>query len=246
MNQVRSIAVALSLIAHGSFAYALTRHVSTETNFVAFEAGSGDDQFVVEQGIGIDNIVKLGDDVQTVRTAELTPVETLPTPVEETKPVEDTPQVITSVSETAIEDNIVKPEEPLPEIKPQETAPVQAVEQPVQVAIAKDASSGGEQTGGDASALAEYRGKLVKLFQECKFPPKRRIIGNAQVRIVVDELGKVVNREIVKSSGDPKVDEAALANVDYALNDCKDEGLPKAPEGLTASDRTVIQGYNFK
>ena len=104
----------------------------------------------------------------------------------------------------------------------------------------------GEQAGGNASALAEYRGKLVKLFQECKFPPKKRIVGNAQVRIVVDELGKVVNREIVKSSGDLKVDEAALANVDYALNDCKDEGLPKAPEGLTATDRTMIQGYNFK
>ncbi len=236
----------MSLVAHGSFAYALTHHVSTSTDFAAFDAGSGDDRFVVEQGIGIDNIVKLGDDVQTIRTAELTPVETLPTPVEETKPVEELQQAITSVNERAVEDNIVKPEEPAPEIKPQETKPVEAVEQPVQVAIAKDASSGGEQTGGNASELAEYRGKLVKLFQECKFPPKKRIIGNAQVRVIVDELGKVVNREIVKSSGDPKVDEAALANVDYALSDCKDEGLPKAPEGLTASDRTVIQGYNFK
>ena len=92
----------------------------------------------------------------------------------------------------------------------------------------------------------EGRGKLVKLFQECKFPPKKKLIGNAQVRIVVDELGKVVNREIVKSSGDAKVDQAALANVDYALSDCKDEGLPQAPQGLTATDRTVIQGYNFK
>ncbi len=246
MNQVRSLAVVMSLIAHGSFAYALTHHVSTSNNSSAFEAGTGDDQFVVEQGIGIDNIVKLGDDVQTIRTAELTPVETLPTPVQETKPVEELQQAITSVSERAVEDNIVKPEEPLPEIKPQETTPVEAVDQPVQVAIAKDASSGGEQTGGNASALAEYRGKLVKLFQECKFPPKKKIVGNAQVRIVVDELGKVVNREIVKSSGDLKVDEAALANVDYALNDCKDEGLPKAPEGLTATDRTMIQGYNFK
>jgi outer membrane biosynthesis protein TonB len=246
MNSVRSIAVALSLIVHGSFAYALTRHVSTSNEFAAFDAGTGDDQFVVEQGIGIDNIVKLGDDVQTIRTSELTPVETLPTPVQETKPVEELQQAITSVSEKAVDDNIVKTEDPLPEIKPQETKPVEAVEKPVQVAIAKDASSGGEQTGGNATALAEYKGKLVKLFQECKFAPKKRLVGNAQVRIVVNELGKVVNREIVKSSGDPKVDQAALANVDYALNDCKDEGLPKAPEGLTATDRTVIQGYNFK
>ncbi len=228
MNLLRASAVGLSLLAHGTFAWALVGHTSENRQYQAFEQGSGDDQFVVEQGVGLEGIVKLGDDIETIRTAEVTPVETPPpVPVQEAKPVDELQQAITSKSETAVEDNVVKTEEPPPppEIKPQEVKPVEDVQQPMQVALAKDASTGAAKTGGDTMALAEYRGKLAKLFQECKFAPKKRVVGNAQVRITVDESGKIVNREIVKSSGDAGVDRAALANVDYAVGDCKDEGF---------------------
>lgn len=249
MNLLRASAVVLSLAAHGTFAWALVGHTGENNLYQAFDQGSGDDQFVVEQGIGLDGIVKLGNDIETIRTAEVTPVDTEPpVPVQEAKPVEDLQQAITSTSETAVEDKVVKTEEPPPppEIKPEEVMPVETVQQPMQVALAKDASTGAAKTGGDTMALAEYRGKLAKLFQECKFAPKKRVVGNAQVRITVDESGKVVNREVVKSSGDPGVDRAALANVDYAVGDCNDKGLPQAPMGLTADDRTVVQGYVFK
>ena len=247
MNVMRAFAIALSLAAHASLAWALVRPAS-DSRYQAFDAGSGEDQFVVEQGIGIESIVKLGEAAETVRTAAITPVEApLPVPVREVKPVDEIDAAITSKAVTAVEDNIVKTEEPLPpEFKPHEAKPVEPAEQPVQVAIAKEASTGTARLGGDPMALAEYRGKLAKLFQECKFPPKKKVVGNAQVRIIVDDEGQVVRREIAKSSGDPKVDEAALANVDYAVRDCKDEGMPKAPEGLTVTDRTVLQGYTFK
>ena len=62
----------------------------------------------------------------------------------------------------------------------------------------------------------------------------------------MDELGRVAGREIVKSSGNADVDQAALANVDYALKDCREEGLPQAPEGLTEAERSVLQGYSFR
>lgn len=253
MIQLRPIAFLVSCAAHAALAWPLiVSPIDVERRAAAFDMGTGDDQFVVEQGIGIDGIVKLGDSIETIRTAELTPVEnTPPPPPPEVKPVDELQDTLTSKSVAAVEDNIVKLDDPPPEakpedVKPMEVEPVQVVEPPVTVAIAKDASSGAAKTGGDATALAEYRGKLAKLFQECKFAPKKRVVGNAQVRITVDETGKVVSREIVKSSGDAGVDRAALANVDYAIKDCKDDGLPQAPEGLSATERTVLQGYSFK
>lgn len=250
MAALRYVTFALSLAAHAAFAYALTAPRG-EQRIQAFDQGTGQDQFVVEQGVGIDGILKLGESLETVRTAEVMPVEAPPPPPAEVKPVDELQDALVSTSPEAVEDNIVKLEEPPPEVRPEdvkpvETQPVDVVEQPITVAIAKEASSGEAKTGGDTMALAEYRGKLAKLFQECKFPPKKRVLGNAQVRIVVDETGNVVRREIVKSSGDPRVDEAALANVDYAIKDCRDEGLPQAPQGLTEAERTVLQGYTFK
>lgn len=252
MNNLRAIAVVASLAGHiGMAAYAAYVPTSVDRRFQAFDQGEGTDEFIVEQGVGIDGIVKLGDSVETIRTVDVTPVEATPPAPTEVKPLDELQDAIVSKAAEAVEDNIVKIDEPPPEVqpeevKPTEVQPVQAIEPPITVAIAKEASSGSAKTGGDASALAEYRGKLAKLFQECKFPPKRRVVGNAQVRITVDELGRVVGREIVKSSGNPDVDQAALANVDYALKDCKDEALPQAPEGLTAADRSVLQGYSFK
>ena len=247
MNLVRTTTICLSVLAHATFAWALVGPAHEQARYQAFDQGSGDDQFVVEQGIGLEGIVKLGEDIQTIRTTEVTPVESeQPQPIEQAKPVDELQETITSKSEKAVEDNIVKTEEPPPEIKPSEVKPVETAAQPLMVAVAKEASSSGVKSGGDTTALAEYRGKLARLFQECKFAPKRRVVGNAQVRIIVDEQGKVLRREIAKSSGDPRVDEAALANVDYAVKDCKDDGLPQAPQGLTEQDRTVTQGYVFK
>lgn len=250
MNVLRAIAFATSLAAHVSFAAYVVAPWTSESANIAFDQGTGDDQFVVEQGVGIDGIVKLGDSVETIRAAEVTPVEATPPPPTEVKPIDDLQDTIVSNSATAVEDNIVKVPDPPPEVQPEDVKPpdvptVVAVP-PVAVAESRDASSGAAKTGGDASALAEYRGKLAKLFQECKFPPKHRVSGKAQVRIVVDEQGKIVGREIAKSSGSAEVDQAALANVDYAIKDCREQALPQAPEGLSETDRTVLQGYIFK
>lgn len=250
MNHLRNTAVVLSLAAHVSVAYALTKHVSEHTSSVmTFDLGTGDDQFVVEQGIGLSSVVKLGEDLETIRTAEVTPVETVTPPpaVQETKPVEELQETITSTADKAPEDNIVKLDEPPPpETKPEEVKTIAAVEPPVQVAIARDASSGEERTGGNAAEKAAYLGKLVKVFNECAFKPKKVLQGSTKIQIVLDEQGKLVDRKIVTSSGDPKVDEAALANVDYAATTCKEEGLPPPPKGLTASDRTLNQTYNYR
>ncbi len=253
MNTLRAITFVSSLALHaGLAAYAAYAPTPADRSFQSFDQGTGNDQFVVEQGVGIDGIVKLGDSVETIRAAEVTPVEQAPPPPPpEAKPVDELQDTIVSKSVTAVEDNIVKIDEPPPEVKPEEVKPVEVqpvevTEPPITVTIAKEASSGTVQTGGDSTALAEYRGKLAKLFQECTFAPKKRVVGNAQVRIIVDEAGRIVNREIVKSSGNADVDKAALANVDYAIKDCKEEALPQAPEGLTDTDRTVLQGYSFK
>lgn len=248
MNNLRPIAIVASLAAHAGFAYALIAPLANSEPMRAFDKGSGNDQFVVEQGVGLSGFVNLGEATETIRAAEIEPVEAAPPAPQEVKPVDELQDTIVSKSVAAADEHIVKLDEPPPELKPEEQKPVEikpAEQVPVAVAVAQDASSGEEKKGGDTRARAEYYSKLVKLISECKFAPKRRVRGEAEIRMKFDERGNLVSREVVKSSGDDSVDRAALANVD-GLKDCKEEGLPPAPEGLTVSDRTMVQKWTFR
>jgi periplasmic protein TonB len=217
MTSFKTIAVALSLMVHASVGYAmLPRDDVTPSN--AFEIGTSDDQFVVEQGIAIEGIAKLGDDLQTIETVDVTPVATeVPPPVEVVKPVDELRDTITS-AESKVEDNIVKTEEPPPTVTPPPVPQVvQAQEQPQQVAIATEQSSGEAKKGAaDPTLVRQYLGKLSEFVQKAKVNPRSKLTGTVWVKFKVSPAGELLSREITASSGSKVLDEAAVAALDRA------------------------------
>ncbi len=242
MNSLKALAIALSLGAHASLGYAMWPRLDA-VDAQSMSAGAGDDMFVVEQGVALEGSVKLGDATETIHTEEITPVETVEAkPVEEIKDVDDKRDTITSTNVAAIEDNIIKTEEPPPEMKPEEVKPVEAVQQPAQIALARDASSGREQKGGNADAINQYFGKLAKLFEESKFRPKRRAIGKVIVQLKIGTDGRLLSREVKASSGNQNLDETALAIVDRAAPDIQEA----MPPGLLSGELSASLPFNFR
>lgn len=243
MTSVRSIAVIISLIVHGSIGYAMWPSLES-TDLHAMSVGEGEDTFTVEQGIALEGTVKLGDATETIHTEEVTPVETVQAqPVPDVK-ADELQDAITSTNVAALEDNIVKTEEPPPppEAKPEDPKPVAAVEQPAQVAVSQDSSSGREQRGGNADEINQYFGKLAKLFEESKFRPKRRAVGKVLVQLKIGPDGRLIGREVKSSSGNTNLDETALAIVDRAAPDIKDV----MPKGLLTSELSALLPFNFR
>ena len=243
MTLLRTIAVVLSLMVHGSLGYGMWQHARSP-RLDSFDAGSGNDSFTVELGIGIDGIVKLGEDIETIHAAEVTPVEMVPTPpVPEEKPIEDLRDAITSTAVTAIEDNIVKTEEPPPPVtEPEKPKQVQALVQPMQLALAKDASTGREQTASGASALNEYLGQLTKLFEASKFQPKKRAIGRVEIEIAIGTDGHLVSRKVKTSSGIQLLDDTALEIVDRAA----EKVSTIMPSGLLTQELSTTLPFIFR
>lgn len=242
MSSIRTIAIVLSMGVHVSLGYAMWPRLD-DVDMQSMSAGIGEDMFVVEQGVALEGSVKLGDATETIHTEDVTPVETVEAkPVQEVKEVEELRDTITSTNVAAIEDNIIKTEEPPPEIKPEEPKPQEAVQQPAQVAIARDASSGREQKGGDANAINQYFGKLAKLFEESKFRPKRRAIGKVLVQLKIGPDGRLLSREVKSSSGNTNLDETALAIVDRAAPEIQGA----MPKGLLTSELSAVLPFNFR
>lgn len=239
MNLARSAAVAISLLAHGSFGYAVTHRPAPEL-VTAYQKGTGSDIVNVEKGIAIEGLANLGNEEATVQTAEQTPIEAVPPPpaIQEIKPQDELRDVLTAKT-SLFEDNIVKTEEAPPPV--QETKPpqvVQAEEQPKQVALYSEQSSGAAKTAADSTARSEYLGKLSNVIQRAKVNPRTRAVGEVVVRLKIDKNGKVLTREIASSSGLKALEEAAFAAVDRA------EPFPAMP--LEVAEEQLVVTIPFK
>ena len=118
----------------------------------------------------------------------------------------------------AVEDNIVKVDEPPPPDDQEERPPeqVQTVAQPQQVAILTEQSSGEVKVAGDATARAEYLGKLRNVLERAKVNPRSRYSGTVVVKFKVSTDGQLMWREVSSSSGSKTLDDAALAALDRA------------------------------
>lgn len=208
----------------------------------ALEEGTGQDIMVVEQGIAIEGVAKLGEDEVSVDEVEVEPTEmamAVPDQVleetpEEVKPVEQDTIVASEAGpeqETAWKDpekvEEIKPEdmkEPVeqevvkekpPEEAPQPLPPqVAALEQ--EAVVAEHESSGAEKKGGDTTLQRAYLGKLRSHLEQNKVNPRTQIVGTALVQFTVNADGSVTSRKILKSSGTPSLDQAALASIDKA------------------------------
>ncbi len=237
----RTIAVALSLMAHGSLAYAILGKPSAAP-VDAIEAGSGSDIINVEQGIAIEGLAKIGDALETIETAEITPVDAMPPPpIEQVKPVEELRETITS-TEAAIDDNVVKAEDPPPpEIVEQPKPPeVVATEQvPEQVAIVSEQSSGAAKSGGAAKAYGLYLGEVNQRVQRAKINPRARVAGTVLMRFTVGLRGELLKTEVASSSGSPVLDKAAIAALERAAP------FPPIPPEVSTQPLAFTQPFRF-
>jgi len=206
----------------------------------ALEAGTGDDDFIVEQGIAIEGIDQWGRDDTTVQAVEVEPQE-----MSEARPAVEEVKAVEEVEETRIITSDAGPEqEAPPEVVPEpvkEPVPEQiaTVEQTEQVAVEEKRAAAAAKTGGETTARSAYFGQLRSHLEKRKVNPRTRQVGTAVVRFTVDASGQLLTREIASSSGNKKLDEAAIASVDRAAP------FPAMPTELDSEPLVVSVPFRF-
>jgi protein TonB len=237
MTWLRLIAIFLSVLVHGSIGYAMLPAFQ-QANSQALDMGKGTDIVLVEQGIAEEGISKLGDAMETIETAEIVPVQAAPPPPpEEVKP-DELRDVIAS-EESTVEQQVVKTDEPPPIKEPPPPEAVQAQSQPEQIAVVTQQSSGDAKSGGDAKMMGLYLGQINDHVQRAKVNPRSAIAGTVIMRFTIDIDGKLLSKEIAKSSGSKVLDDAATAALDRAAP------FPPIPPEVSIKPLAFTQPFKF-
>lgn len=237
MTWLRMIAVVLSVLIHGSIGYAMLPALR-DTNSEALDMGKGTDIVLVEQGIAEEGISKLGDAMETIETAEIVPVQAAPPPPPEQVKPDELRDVIAS-EESAVEQEVVKTDEPPPIKEPPPPEAVQAQSQPEQIAVVTQQSSGEAKSGGNAKMLGLYLGQINDHVQRAKVNPRSAIAGTVVVRFTIDVDGKLLSKEVAKSSGSKVLDDAATAALDRAAP------FPPIPPEVSIKPLAFTQPFKF-
>ena len=203
------------------------------TGSAALEEGSGHDAMVVEQGIALEGLAKLGEDEVSVEPVEAPPASAAQPVPDELKQIQDQ-QVITSTAGAEQED-INKPQKEV--VDQPEPPKVAALEQ--ENVIVQHESSGAEKKGGDTTAQLAYMGKLRSHLERSKVNPRTQLTGTAVVRFKVAPNGDLISREIVSSSGSKVLDDAALASID------KSSPFPPMPKDLHRDEIEISVPFKF-
>ncbi len=182
----------------------------------SLDEGSGEDTFVVEQGISIEGLDKSGEAEVNVTAVEAPPpvLQAAP-PVEEVKPIEEDVQHVIGSETGPEQEKVVREPEPEELKEPQPEEKVAAVEQ-LEVPIEEQRAAGAKQSGGSTTALSAYRGRLFTHITKKKLNPRSREVGTVVVRFTVGPQGELISREIATSSGSKLLDDAAVASIDRA------------------------------
>jgi protein TonB len=198
----------------------------------ALEQGSAQDFMVVEQGIAIEGIVRLGNDEASIESPPVQTIEAAPPP-KEVKPIEETEAVASKEGpdqNTNLESKPAQLEQPTP-------PEVATLEQ--ETAVEERQSSGQARSGGDTTAQSAYLGVLSSRLERSKVSPRSGIVGTVVVHFVVDAFGNVVSREVSVSSGHKILDDAAVASIDKAAP------FPPMPKGLNRNQIDVSVPFRF-
>ena len=232
MPMLRPLTWFVSLAVHAALLLAIVG----VTGGAALDAGSGDDMFVVEQGIALEGVAKFGEAEERIETVDIPPVQPVEQPREVKEIEPDINNVVTS-QEADHEEQVVK-EDPKPvEDKPIQPVPVQ--EQAPQVATLLEQSSGQEKQGGDTTQLRAYLGTLSKSIERSKVNPRSRQAGTVMVRFTVGPDGNLISRAIEKSSGSKLLDDAAVAALDRAAP------FPPMPQNVAQGPIEVSVPFEF-
>lgn len=248
---LRMITFAASLAVHALLAYVSLTSELLSDNAMAFEQGTGNDAFVIEQGIGIEGFMQEGEAVETVEANETpTQMSEARPQIDEIKPVEqaqETPpdeqlkdtEIVTSKDGPQAEALPVEEEKPkeIEQQQPPQMATLEQLEE--QQVVEEQKSAGQKQEGGDAGVRRAYLGRISKKLQSTKVNPHSRATGTVIVRFEVAPSGALLSREVVASSGSQLLDNAALAAVDKAAP------FPAFPDGMKAEKIVEVVPYRF-
>lgn len=203
------------------------------------DAGGGEDQFMVEQGITIEGLDLWGQDAASVQAVEAEPME-----ASEARPAVEEVKELEEVEETKVIASETGPEQEVEEVKPEpakEPTPPQVatLEQAAQVAVEEKHATSVVQSGGEATSHSKYLGKLRTHLEKRKVNPRTRQVGTAIVRFSVDASGQLLTREIASSSGNKQLDEAAIASIEKAAP------FPAMPDDLNREPLVVSVPFRF-
>ena len=203
----------------------------------ALEAGTGDDQVVVEQGIALEGFTKFGEAEEMIETIDIPPIQAaeVPQPVEEIKP--ELTDVVTS-TEGKHEEQVMS-EEPKPVEKEEPPREVAVVEQAPQVATLIEQSSGAAQEGGDTTKRLAYLGQVRKTLERSKVNPRSKVAGTVLLKFTVGPKGELLSRAVQRSSGSKVLDDAAMAALDRAAP------FPPLPQEIASAPLEVQVPFRF-
>jgi len=179
-------------------------------------------------------------------------------PVEAEMATEPESVVALPPPETVVAKPIQEPPPSKPERKPTPPKPVERKPpprrvvaqqaQPLSEARQGQASSSRENMEGaaaaaDPSALNRYRAALYAAVRSrLRYPPSAEsqgISGTAEIRFTLDRSGQVLNVSLVRSTGNPLLDQAALATARPGSS------LPAAPASVPQQQFTVTAPLRF-
>ncbi len=201
-----------------------------------YDDGAGTDAFRLEQGITID-MVSFGDAAERVEIAEAAPMIANPVlpPVVETKPDDPDLKKVITAALSPTETVTAADDPPVEQPKPQDVA---VQNQAAQVAMIAEKSAGQAQDGGKATALTAYVGKIHGALQKAKASVANGGTGQVTLGFTLDANGKIVERQVIKSSGVAALDKAAVDWLDRA-------DFPPLP-GLLGSGQRFNVPLTFK
>jgi len=232
MQMLRPISCLLSFGLHAGLLLAIIG----VSGGAALDAGSGNDTFVVEQGIALEGLTKLGEAQERIETVDAPPVQ----PTSEPKPIKEIEPELTDVvtsTQSAHEEQVAAKEPP--PIEDDKPAEIPVKQQAQQVATLIEKSSGAAQQGGDTTLRMAYLGKLRKTLERSKVNPRIHLAGTVLITFIVSPSGQVLRREVEKSSGSKALDEAAMAALERAAP------FPPMPHDLTQGPLEVQIPFKF-
>ena len=176
--------------------------------------------------------------METIETSEVVPVQQQQPSPHDIKPDELRDVIASDAS--AVEQQVIKTEDP-PPLVPPPPAPqvVQVKEQPEQVAMLTEQSSGEAKTGGDAKAFGLYIGQINDYVQRAKVNPRSRISGTVVMRFTIGVDGQLLSKEIAATSGSKILDDAATAALDRAAP------FPPIPPEVSIRQLAFTQPFKF-
>lgn len=241
---LRVAMIVMSFAIHGALAYVSINRDTSSTSAMSFEEGTGNDAFLIENGIGIEGFIQEGEALETVEANEqIAPVSVARPQLEEIKPVEEAREL---PEETEIIQSINGPEQeaiPVPEEKPEEVqqAQVATLEQLEQPTLALEEQRAGEKQegGGDPAARREYLGQVMSKVERSKVNPRSSLTGTVLIRFAVAATGELISKEVVSSSGSSKLDNAAIASLEKAAP------FPPFPKNLGLDKIVEVIPYRF-